>query len=106
MGAVSFNGLTLEKRKSKGGYAQATYTIGQVKLGLSYGESRLDLAGNESTVNNPTLVKKNKSGVAAIYYALTPALNLVAEYIQTKSQPQSGTEIKDGAVALGAILFF
>src|SRR5882724_7907928 len=61
--AASFAGGTLEKRKSDGWYAQATYKIGAFKPGVSYGESNLKLAGNESSATNPTLVKTNKSWV-------------------------------------------
>src|SRR6267378_6786679 len=45
--AASVVGGTLEKRKSKGWYAQGTYKIGKWKPGISYGESKLDLASNE-----------------------------------------------------------
>jgi len=106
--AIGFNaaavvGGNLEKRKSKGGYVQGTYKIGKFKPGLSYGESSLDLASNET---NPTLVKKNKSLVAGLYYSLTQSLNLVGEYIKTTAQNQAGGENKDSVIALGAILFF
>src|SRR6266853_282521 len=104
--AAAFVGGTLEKRKSKGGYVQGTYKIGKFKPGVSYGESRLDLASNESAVTSPTLVKKNKSLVAGLYYSLTQSLNLVGEYIQTKAANQAGGENKDSVIALGAILFF
>jgi len=104
--AAAFNGVSLEKRKSKGWYAQGTYKIGKWKPGISYGESKLDLASNESVGTNPNLVKKNKSLVLGMYYSLTPSLNLVAEYIPTTAQNQAGQEIKDKAIALGAILFF
>lgn len=107
-GAASFNPvtLTLEERDSSGYYGQVTYKIGPVKLGYSYGVSELDLAGNESAASNPNLVDKNKSHVVGVYYGLTPALSLVAEYIRTETEPQSGPEQKDDAFALGAILFF
>src|SRR5207247_1374452 len=80
---------TLEKRKSDGWYAQATYKIGAFKPGVSYGESHLKLAGNESSATNPTLVKTNKSTVFGLYYSLTPSLNLVAEYIPTEAENQA-----------------
>src|SRR5882762_388147 len=102
--AAAFNGVTLEKRKSKGWYAQGTYKIGKWKPGISYGESKLDLASNEPA--NGTLVKSNKSLVLGLYYSLTPSLNLVAEYIPTTAQNQAGQEVKDKVLALGAILFF
>ncbi len=104
--AAAVVGATLEKRKSKGGYVQGTYKIGKLKPGVSYGESRLDLASNESAGTNPTLVKKNKSLVAGLYYSLTQSLNLVGEYITTKAENQAGGENKDSVIALGAILFF
>ena len=104
--AAAVVGATLEKRKSKGGYVQGTYKIGNFKPGVSYGESRLDLASNESAGSNPTLVKKNKSLVAGLYYSLTQSLNLVGEYIQTKAESQAGADNKDSVIALGAILFF
>ena len=93
----------LAKRKSKGGYGQVTYKFGKFKPGVSYGESSLDLASNETS---PNLVKKNKSWVVGMYYSLTPSVNLVAEYIPTTAQNQAGAEVKDKVIALGAILFF
>src|SRR5436190_953392 len=104
--AASFAGGTLETRKSDGWYAQATYKIGAFKPGVSYGESHLKLAGNESSATNPTLVKTNKSTVFGLYYSLTPSLNLVAEYIPTEAENQAGGTVKDKVLALGAILFF
>jgi predicted porin len=104
--AAAFVGGTLAKRKSKGGYAQATYKFGKFKPGVSYGESRLDLASNESATTSPNLVKNNKSLVLGLYYSLTPSLNLVAEYVPTTAQNQRGNEVKDKLIALGAILFF
>src|SRR5437879_5271321 len=93
----------LAKRKSKGGYGPVTYKFGKFKPGVSYGESSLDLASNETS---PNLVKKNKSWVVGMYYSLTPSVNLVAEYIPTTAQNQAGAEVKDKVIALGAILFF
>jgi hypothetical protein len=104
--AASFVGGTLEKRKSNGWYAQAAYKFGAFKPGVSYGKSRLKLAGNESDTTNPTLVKTNKSWVFGLYYSLTESLNLVGEYIPTEAENQAGGKVKDKAIALGAILFF
>jgi len=104
--AASFAGGTLEKRKSDGWYAQATYKIGAFKPGVSYGESHLKLAGNESSTTNPTLVKTNKSWVFGLYYSLTSSVNLVAEYIPTEAENQAGGTVKDKVLALGAIMFF
>src|SRR5881396_1126065 len=106
--AAAVVGATLEKRKSKGGYVQGTYKFGKLKPGISYGESKLDLASNESaaTLAGGSLVKSNKSAVFGLYYSLTQSLNLVGEYIKTTAQNQAGGENKDSVIALGAILFF
>jgi predicted porin len=104
--AAALVGGSLQKRKSKGWYAQGTYKIGKWKPGISYGESKLDLASNESAATSPNLVQKNKSLVLGLYYSLTPSLNLVAEYVPTTAQNQAGAEVKDKLIALGAILFF
>src|SRR2546428_1972760 len=93
----------LAKRKSKGGYGQVTYKFGKFKPGVSYGESSLDLASNETS---PNLVKKNKSWVLGMYYSLTPSVNLVAEYVPTTASNQAGGGVKAQMIALGAILFF
>ena len=103
--AAALVGGAVEKRKSKGGYVQGTYKIGKFKPGVSYGESRLDLASNESAAAN-TLVKSNKSAVVGLYYSLTQSLNLMGEYIKTKAENQAGGDNKDSVIALGAILFF
>ncbi len=108
LGAAAFvpSAGTLDKRNSDGGYGQITYKWQQIKFGYSYGQSYLKYGGNESTTNNPTLVRKNISNVFGVYYALTQSLNLVGEYIASKSQAQGPGSLKDNAIALGAILFF
>ncbi len=103
---VSFANGVLEKRDSDGWYVQATYKIGKPKFGISYGESTLDLASNETAATNPNLVYKNSSAVAGLYYGLTPALNLVLEYTHTRAENQAGGTTEDNSVATGAIFFF
>ena len=73
---------------------------------MSYGQSELKLAGNESSATNPTLVKTNTSTIAGLYYSLTQSLSLVGEYIATEAENQAGGKVKDSVIALGAILFF
>lgn len=110
-GTPPCTGGTVEERDSDGFILQATYTFaafpyGKPKLGVSYGESRLDLASNETLATSGTLVKKNKSWVGGLYYGLTKSLNLVFEYIHTEAEAHNGVENKDDAIAVGAILFF
>lgn len=91
------------KRKSNGGYLQATYKVGDTKLGLSHGESRLKLADGEAA---GTQLRKSKSDVLGVYHSLNDAVQLVGEYIDTRAENQSGGNIGSKTLALGAILFF
>ncbi len=91
------------KRDSNGFYGQATYTIGKVTLGGSYGESRLDLARGEI---NPTLLDTNSSWVGQARYGLTSWVTLIGEYTHTKAEAQNGNDAKSDTLAAGAILFF
>ena len=93
------------KRKSDGGYIQASYTLPGVgtKIATSWGESNLKLAGAEV---NDTLVKKNEMYTVGAYHPLTKHLNLVAEYSQVKATNHDGEQNKSDIVDFGAILFF
>jgi predicted porin len=96
-----------DKRKSDGGYVQATYKAGPVKFGLSYGVSDLKLADDERPFENTsTLLKRNRSGVAGVYYSLTKSITLVGEYIDTKAEAWNGNSATQKDFALGGILFF
>jgi predicted porin len=93
------------KRKSDGGYIQASYTLPGVgtKIATSWGESNLKLANGEV---NADLVKKNEMFTVGAYHPLTKHLNLVAEYSQVKAKNQAGEQNKSDIVDFGAILFF
>jgi predicted porin len=106
------------QRKSDGGYAQLTYKIDRLKLGVSYGVSELKLASDEQAYGiNPVtlastgtyasdLVHRNESGVFGAYYSLTKSLTLVGEFIHTEAQAWNGNVAIENDVALGGILFF
>jgi predicted porin len=106
------------ERKSDGGYAQLTYKIDRLKLGVSYGISELKLASDEQAYGiNPVtlastgtyasdLVHRNESGVFGVYYSLTKSLTLVGEFIHTEAQAWNGNEAIENDVAVGGILFF
>ena len=97
-----------DKRDSDGGYAQLTYKFDKVKLGVSYGESRLKLASDEKALGaeNSNLVKSNKSGVFGIYYSLTKSITLLGEYANTKSKAFDGNNATEDTYILGGIIFF
>jgi predicted porin len=98
---ISSNG---KEREGSGGYVQATYVIPTgTKLGLAYGKSTLDKAGNDG--NNSVLDENNRWTVGA-YHPLTKHLNLVAEYNKIESTDHNNDENEADSVSLGAILFF
>jgi len=95
-------------RDSDGMYVQATFKLpgAGTKIGLSYGESNLDLGAGDVGPGDTALFETNESIVFGIYHPLTSALNLVAEYTQTKSTAHNGAEAEETAIAIGAILFY
>ena len=96
-----------DKRDSNGGYAQLSYKIGKLKIGASYGESRLKLASDEkATASTSDLLKRNSSGVGGLYYSLTKNVTLVGEYIDTKATAWNGNSAKETTYAIGGIVFF
>ena len=98
--AISANG---QKRDSDGGYVQLTYVLPvKTKLGVAWGQSNLDKAGDDTD----TLVKTNERWTVGAYHPLTKHLNLVAEYNHITSENHAGAENKSYTGSLGAILFF
>jgi hypothetical protein len=98
-----------DKRKSDGGYVQATYKFDKLKVGLSYGISDLKLADDENPgqVNaNPLLLKRNSSGVLGLYYSLTKSVTLVGEYVDSKAKAWGGNSATEKDYVIGGIIFF
>ncbi len=97
-------------RDSRDYYAQATYALPtSTKLGLSYGQSRLD--GNDGAGEVDTFKKySNSMWTVGAYHPITKNLNLVAEYsdVETKIDQTNSTNLsgKSKTVSLGGILFF
>ena len=100
----------LEERDSDGFYVQGTVVLPDTgtKLGLSYGESSIDLTSGEIAAGfaNSNLLDTNESWIAGVYHPLGEALNLVAEYTNTEAQAQAGHKAEEDVFALGAIMFF
>ena len=91
------------ERDSDGFLAQVTYKFGDLKLGLNYGESNLDLADGEPV---SSLVETNKKYTAGAYYSLTKNLTLLAEFTDTKASAHDGTENDSNNFNIGAYLSF
>lgn len=91
------------ERDSDGFLAQFTYKLGDVKLGVNYGESNLDLASGEIVSN---LVETNKKYTLGVYYSLTENLTLIGEFSDVKAEAQNGIENDSSNFNLGAYLSF
>jgi predicted porin len=91
------------ERKSDGFLAQITYTINKTKLGVNYGQSKLDVADGEI---NPALVEKNDKATIGVYHKLTENLTLLGEVSQIKASAQNGIENKSQNYNVGAFLAF
>ena len=99
----AFNG---ETRGSEGYLAQATYKFGALKVGVQYGESKLDYANSADQTANPHLVSSNRKGTLGLYYSLTDNLTLLAEGSEVKSKAQSGGSNSATTVNVGAFFKF
>jgi len=91
------------ERDSDGFLAQVTYKFGDLKVGINYGESSLDLAPGEPVSN---LVETNSKYTAGAYYSLTKNLTLIAEFTQTKAEAHNGTENESSNFNIGAYLSY
>ena len=93
------------KRSVDGGYVQAKYTLPtKTVVGISWGQSNLDRAGNDLVGDN--LLKTNEMWTAGIYHPLTKSVNLVAEFSNVKATNQANGENTQNVGSLGGILFF
>ena len=79
--AISANGVC---RDADGYYAQVTYNYGAGKVGLSYGESNLDQAGNDATTAFSETDSQSMYTLG-IYHNLAPEWLAVAEYSQAEN---------------------
>ena len=99
---LSTDGLG-HKRDSDGYMAQLSYKFGPAKLGVNYGDSRLDQASGEV---NPGLVRSNRKATGGIYYSVTKNLTLLAEYSNVRSEAQAGGSDTANTVNIGAFVGF
>jgi predicted porin len=95
-----------QTRTSYGYLAQATYKFGALKVGVNYGESKLDFANSADRLANPDLVSSNRKGTLGLYYSLTKNLTLLAEGSEVKSKAQSGGSNSATTINAGAFFKF
>ncbi|WP_129774739.1 porin [Peristeroidobacter soli] len=92
-----------QERDSDGFLAQVTYKFGDLKVGVNYGQSNLDLASGEAPSD---LVKTNEKYTGGVYYSLTENLTLIGEYSDIKSKSHNNIENKSNNFNIGAYLSF
>lgn len=103
LGAANVGASLGQTRTSDGFFVQGTYKLGQLKVGVNYGESKLDLASGET---NAALVAKNKKFTGGVYFSLTKNLTLLGEFSNVKSDAQGGGSNSANTVNVGAFLGF
>jgi len=91
------------KRDSDGFLVQATYKVGDVKFGVNYGESKLDLA---NATDLAALVSKNRKVTGGVYYSLTKNLTLLGEFSDVQADAHNGNKNKSTNGNVGAFLSF
>lgn len=102
LGAFGFG----DTRGSDGYLAQATYKFGALKVGVQYGESKLDYANSADQTANPNLVRSNRKGTVGLYYSLTDNLTLLAEGSDVKSESHAGGSNTATTINAGAFFKF
>jgi predicted porin len=95
-----------ETRGSDGYLAQATYKFEALKVGVKYGESKLDYANSADQADNPHLVESNRKGTLGLYYSLTDNLTLLAEGSEVKSKEHGGGSNSATTINAGAFFKF
>jgi predicted porin len=93
------------ERTSNGFLAQVTYKIPETnfKVGVNYGQSKLDQADGEA---NPFLLSRNDKGTVGFYHQLTPNLLLLAEVSRIRSFNQQGQQNQSTNGNIGAFVSF
>ena len=102
LGAFGFG----DTRDSDGYLAQITYKFDALKVGLQYGESKLDYANSADQTANPNLVRNNRKGTLGLYYSLTDNLTLLAEGSDVKSEAHGSGSNTATTVNVGAFFKF
>jgi len=91
-----FDAVTGDPEEVDGYMLQTTYTIGKVRLGVNWAWSE----------QKEVTKIENQKLTFGVYYNLTPALTLLAEYSNQESELKHVGTDKSSNINVGAILFF
>jgi hypothetical protein len=95
-----------KERTTAGLLAQATYTIGKVKLGLNYSRLGVTRTAQDKIDANPALLQSRQALTGGVWYDLVPSVKLVAEYTRADLKFADATTQGSNTVALGGFFFF
>ncbi len=97
-----------DKRKSDGGYVQATYKIDKLKIGLSYGISDLKLADDERSFESTgALWSRATSPASSACTTVSPRASRWSASTSTRRpKPGTGTRRRRRTSRSAAFLFF
>jgi hypothetical protein len=96
-----------EERTVKGFLAQAGYTLGGTKLGVSYGQNTKDETTADGAVRATAAeIETRRSITGGLYHNVNPSLRLAAEYTWSRTTWFGGADRSTNTVALGGFFFW
>lgn len=100
---------TGRERRSRGFLAQAAYTLGSTKVGLSYGRNDVDETPSEASARRggaPSALGSRASVTGGVYHDLRKDLKVVAEYTHVAAGWFGGQSQSADVVALGGFFLW
>jgi len=100
---------TGRERRSHGFLAQAAYTLGSTKVGLSYGQNNVDETSSEGAARlggAPSVLASRKSVTGGVYHDLNKNLKVVAEYTHAMAGWFGGQSQAADVVAVGGFFLW
>ncbi len=100
---------TGRERRSRGFLAQAAYTLGSTKVGLSYGQNNVDETSSEGAARlggAPSVLASRKSMTGGVYHDLNKNLKVVAEYTHAMAGWFGGQSQAADVLAVGGFFLW
>jgi hypothetical protein len=97
------------ERRSLGFLAQAGYTLGKTKAGVSYGQTTTDETASEAAARlagGPAALEARRSWTGGLYHDVNKHLKVVAEYTRATSEWVTGQRQSVDVFALGGFFMW
>jgi hypothetical protein len=97
------------ERRSLGFLAQAGYTLGKTKAGVSYGQTTTDETASEAAARlagGPAALEARRSWTGGLYHDVNKHLRVVAEYTRATSEWVTGQRQSVDVFALGGFFMW